>query len=357
MGLINKNYEFWNGKNVLVTGHTGFKGGWLSIWLSMMGAKISGISLEPNTIPSLYKSARVDLVCKNHTVDIRNYENLKSVMTKISPDIIFHLAAQPLVGRGYRQPIETFETNVMGVANILDVVREIASVKVVVVVTTDKVYEANLHSVPYLETDRLGGKDPYSASKAATEILVNCYRDSYLTSAEIRVVSARAGNVIGGGDWATDRLIPDAVRAWEKSNILDVRNPMALRPWQHVLEPLFGYLTLAREVWFDPLLEGAYNFGPNKNDILNVEEVLNIAKKYFPKSSINLNSKKNFNETPWLLLNSDKTMNKLGVRSIYRVSEAVEKTMQWYSDFRDGQSAFDLCVNDIKSYEDKYAKI
>jgi CDP-glucose 4,6-dehydratase len=236
---------FWRGKRVLVTGHTGFKGGWLTLWLSRMGADITGLSLPPSTKPSLFDLAKIGAHCHSHELDIRDYAAVEAVVREAKPEIIFHLAAQPLVRASYRDPLETFSTNVMGTANVLNALRLEGSARVIVAITTDKVYQNKEWPFPYREDDVLGGHDPYSASKAASELVIASYSASYLAEKGMAVASARAGNVIGGGDWSEDRLIPDAVRAWQSGATLDIRRPNATRPWQHVLEPLSGYLVLA----------------------------------------------------------------------------------------------------------------
>ncbi len=234
---------FWHGKRVLVTGHTGFKGGWLVLWLRQLGATVCGTALPPATNPNLFELARVAEGIDSHFCDIRDSEHLAALVRACRPDIVLHLAAQPLVRASYRDPLGTFSSNIMGTAHVLDALRGLDSVRVALMVTTDKVYRNLEQPYPYREDDALGGHDPYSASKAASEIVIASYRDAFLREQGVAVASARAGNVIGGGDWSEDRLIPDAVRAWQADEILEIRRPQAIRPWQHVLEPLHGYLT------------------------------------------------------------------------------------------------------------------
>ncbi|BCX12095.1 MAG: CDP-glucose 4,6-dehydratase [Thermosynechococcus sp.] len=275
---VDMNSFFWQGKRVLITGHTGFKGGWLALWLRELGATLCGISLPPATQPCLFELARVGEGMESHFIDIRDVESLARTVRKFAPQIVVHLAAQPLVRASYRDPLLTFATNIMGTAQVLDSLRGLDSVRVAVFVTTDKVYENREWPYPYRETDSLGGHDPYSASKAASELVVASYREAFLREQGIAVATARAGNVIGGGDWSEDRLIPDAIRAWQSGKQLFVRRPEAIRPWQHVLEPLYGYLVLAERLWDQPHLAGAYNFGPDPAEAATVRAVIEYAR-------------------------------------------------------------------------------
>lgn len=242
---------FFNGKKVLITGHTGFKGSWLALWLQQLGAQVTGIALPPATTPNIFsllgfhQPSPINHHLSSYYHDIRDAAGLAARVKEAEPEIVFHLAAQPLVRASYREPLTTFATNVMGTANLLDALRGVTSVRTVVAVTTDKVYRNIEHPYPYREEDPLGGHDPYSASKAASELIVSSYRDAFLAEQGVAIATARAGNVIGGGDWSEDRLIPDAVRAWQSDQPLDIRRPDAIRPWQHVLEPLAGYMALA----------------------------------------------------------------------------------------------------------------
>ncbi len=237
--------DFWYDKRVLITGHTGFKGGWLTLWLQSLGAEICGIGLPPDTTPSLFELADVSAGITHHIQDIRDAARIDKIVQDFDPEIVFHLAAQPLVRASYSDPPTSFDINVMGTVNVLEALRHCASVKSIVVITTDKVYENLETGQSFKESDPLGGHDPYSASKAATEIVVQCYRKSFFDGAGVALASARAGNVIGGGDWSADRLIPDAIRAWSTGKTLEIRSPASVRPWQHVLEPLHGYIVLA----------------------------------------------------------------------------------------------------------------
>jgi CDP-glucose 4,6-dehydratase len=355
VNMISEN--FWQGKRVLVTGHTGFKGSWLSMWLYKMGAEVTGVSLVPSTSPNLFELARVNNIINSRFCDIRNYAELVEQLQVARPELIIHLAAQSLVRPSYVDPLATFATNVMGSANLLEAVRVLNSVRVIVMVTTDKVYLNNEWIFPYREEDTLGGHDPYSASKAASEILIASYRDAFFKAKRIAVASARAGNVIGGGDWSEDRLIPDAVRAWEANRALDVRSPQALRPWQHVLEPLYGYLTLAEKLWHDPKLAGAFNFGPDTNESASVFDVIEIARKAYANSNVNYGHKTTeIKEAGLLAIENIKSRLVLGVKPRWNLAESVERTMQWYLSHSAGHDAHELCLNEITQYERRLAE-
>jgi CDP-glucose 4,6-dehydratase len=343
---------FWRHKRVLLTGHTGFKGGWLSLWLHRLEADVVGIGLFPSTVPNLFEIAHVKKNLESHYCDIRDATKLASIIKGFRPEIIFHLAAQPLVHAGYQDPLGTYGTNVMGTANLLDALRGLDTAKVVVMVTTDKVYRNNEWVFPYRESDALGGHDPYSASKAASEMVIASYRDAYLLEQGVAVSSARAGNVIGGGDWSQNRLIPDAVRSWRDGVSLEIRRPQAIRPWQHVLEPLHGYLTLAKKLWFYPSLAGAYNFGPHPYEAATVREVIELARSSFGRGEINYcNDKISPHESVLLALETAKSRDVLGIAPKWSLSEAVNRTMNWYSALDMGQDALELCNADISIYE------
>lgn len=277
--------SFWRGKRVLLTGHTGFKGAWLALWLQRLGAQVTGLALAPATTPALFTLAGVAQGMDSHVCDVRDAAAVAARVRAAQPDVLLHLAAQALVRPGYAAPLDTFATNVMGTAHVLDALRGLDSVRVAVVVTTDKVYRNREWAYPYREDDALGGHDPYSASKAASELVAASYRDSFLAVQGVAVATARAGNVIGGGDWAEDRLIPDAVRAWEQGATLHIRHPQATRPWQHVLEPLAAYLRLAEVLWQRPQRAGAYNFGPLPHEAATVQHVIELASGAYPASA------------------------------------------------------------------------
>lgn len=342
---------FWQGKRVLITGHTGFKGGWLSIWLAQLGARVTGLALPPNTDPNLFTAAGIDGLVDNHFCDIRNAQETAHIIRAEEPEIIFHLAAQPLVRQSYDDPIATYHTNVLGTAHVLDALRDLESVKVAVMVTTDKVYSPGAALFPYRETDRLGGHDPYSASKAASEIVIESYRRAFLQDQGVAVASVRAGNVIGGGDWSKDRLIPDAVRAWQSNTPLQIRHPHAVRPWQHVLEPLSGYLRLAQHLWHTPALADAYNFGPAPHEAATVKSVIELARNAYGEGVVHYHDGENGpHEAAWLALETSRTRHVLGHVPVWSLQKAITNTMQWYRDLRNGRNALELCRADIMEF-------
>lgn len=353
MSSVNPVPDFWRGKRVLLTGHTGFKGSWLALWLHRLGAKVSGISLTPVTTPNLFDLASIETITDSYFCDIRDAALLAALINKAQPEIVFHLAAQALVRASYRDPLATFATNIQGSANVLDALRPLDSVRAVVAITTDKVYQ-NLEQppYPYRETDVLGGHDPYSASKAAAEIVIASYRDSYLNEKGIAVASARAGNVIGGGDWSEDRLIPDAIRAWNANQPLQIRRPQATRPWQHVLEPLFGYIKLAENLWQQPALAGAYNFGPETHEAATVREVVQLAQSAYGRGQVTWgDGSQGPHEAGWLALEIVKARTLLGVKPRWSLAEAVQRTMHWYRLQLEGAGARAACEADIAIYE------
>lgn len=346
------NTTFWQGKRVLLTGHTGFKGGWLSLWLKRLGAEVTGIALAPNTSPSLFEAAQVADGMRSHLCDIRDASAVARLVKEAQPEIVLHLAAQALVRTSYRDPLATFSTNVMGTANILEALRDLHSARVAVMVTTDKVYRNMEHAYPYREDDALGGHDPYSASKAASEIVIASYRDAFLAEQGLTVASARAGNVIGGGDWSEDRLIPDAVRAWQAGQTLSIRSPHAIRPWQHVLEPLRGYLRLAEVLWDKPALAGAYNFGPNTHEAATVQYVVDLACDAFGRGAVSYGlAGEKLHEASRLTLETAKSRHTLNMQPQWSLGEAVGRTMHWYRDSLSGRDARTLCHLDIDAYE------
>jgi CDP-glucose 4,6-dehydratase len=343
---------FWRGKRVLLTGHSGFKGSWLTLWLHRLGAEVTGISLPPLTTPNLYTEAKLDALCRRYFCDIRDFAALADLVKAAQPDLVLHLAAQPLVHAGYREPLPTFETNTMGAVHLLEAVRSCDSVRVVVMVTTDKVYQDTERNRPYREVDALGGHDPYSASKAAAEIVIASYRDAYLAAKGVAVASARAGNVIGGGDWSDDRLIPDAVRAWQAGRVLDIRHPDAVRPWQHVLEPLCGYLALAQQLWDRPALAGAYNFGPDVTGAAAVRDIVDLARASYGEGDVRYgDATKRPHESAWLALDVAKARRELGVSHRLTLVQAIRRTMAWYRAHSGGTDARQLCEADIADFE------
>jgi CDP-glucose 4,6-dehydratase len=349
--LANPDPRFWRDKRVLITGHTGFKGGWLALWLRDLGARVTGISLPPATAPSLFEAARVDEVTDSHFCDIRDAVGLASLIRVAEPEIVFHLAAQPLVRASYEDPLGTFSTNVQGTANTLEAVRQVTGLRVVVIVTTDKVYRNREQVYAYREDDILGGHDPYSASKAAAELVVASYRDSFLAEGGVAVATARAGNVVGGGDWSADRLIPDAIRAWGSEGTLLVRRPAAVRPWQHVLEPLTGYLRLSEALWDNPRLAGAYNFGPYSHEAATVREVITRALPAFGKGKIEWgDGAEGPHEAGRLTLETAKARSTLGVSPRWSLFTTIDRTAQWYRHHAKGENARSLCDADIAAF-------
>lgn len=341
---------FFQGKNVLVTGHTGFKGSWLALWLQRLGAHVTGVALPPTTEPSLHAlthhPSSISRFC-----DIRDASALSAIVAEAKPEIVFHLAAQALVRASYRNPLDTFSSNVMGTAHLLDALRGLDSVRVAVMVTTDKVYQNREWTYPYRENDPLGGHDPYSASKAASEMIIASYRDSFLAEQGVAIASARAGNVIGGGDWSEDRLIPDAVRAWQAGRTLEIRRPQAIRPWQHVLEPLAGYLALAEKLWSHPELAGAYNFGPHTHEAATVREVVELARAAYGGGEVRYGDEPTgLHEAGWLALETSKTRALLGLAPVWPLAEAVKRSMRWYKAQHEGADARGLCENEISDF-------
>jgi CDP-glucose 4,6-dehydratase len=344
--------SFWRGKRVLLTGHTGFKGGWLALWLNRLGAEVTGLALAPATNPNLFEGARIGNVGRSRLGDIRDSAGVAALVRECRPEVVLHLAAQPLVRASYRDPLETFGTNVMGTAHLLDALRGLDSVRAAVVVTTDKVYRNREVAYPYRENDPLGGHDPYSASKAASEVVVESYREAYLAAQGVAVATARAGNVIGGGDWSEDRLIPDAVRAWTAGKPLMIRRPKSVRPWQHVLEPLAGYLRLAEALWADPARAGAYNFGPHTHEAATVGDVIALAREAFGRGDwVNGDGTEGPHEAGWLALEIAHARDALGAEPCWGLQEAVRRTMAWYREQAVGADVRALCDADIDAYE------
>lgn len=343
--------EFWRNRRVLVTGHTGFKGAWLTYWLLKMGARVAGLSLAPTTRPNLHDLLDLNQHCVEFIDDVRNADAVGRVVDQFQPEVVFHLAAQALVRASYLTPIETFDTNVMGTAHLLDALRQVEACRVAVVVTTDKVYRNREWLWPYREDDPLGGHDPYSASKAACELVVESWRLSYLQDLGIAVASARAGNVIGGGDWSADRLIPDAVRAWQEGRTLAIRRPDSVRPWQHVIEPLAGYLVLAERLWDSPELAGPYNFGPFANETASVRDIVELARLAYPAAQVAYGDVLvGPHEAGLLALDPSRAKTVLRVQPRLSLSDSVLKTMAWYRDQGEGEPAWQLCERDISDW-------
>ena len=333
--------KFFKDKKILITGHTGFKGGWLTQMLLNWGAIISGIALRPNTKPNLFEALKLKEKIKNYFWDIRDFKNISKIIKREKPEIIFHLAAQPLVRESYNNPLYTFETNIIGTANVLESIRDLKSVKAVIIVTTDKVYENKNIDHSFKESDKLGGTDPYSSSKAASEIIVNSYIKSFFQTLNYGkthftlIASARSGNVLGGGDWQKDRLIPDIIRAiFEKKEKIIIRNPSAIRPWQYVLEPLFGYLLLAKNLYEGRTdFAGPWNFGPLKNNYVSVEELVKLALKILKRGSYEIKPDFSKHEDQILKLNSNKARKILKWKTKLSIEEILRLTLEWYQHY------------------------
>lgn len=337
------NASFWRGKRVLVTGHTGFKGSWLSLWLNQLGAEVHGISLAPPTTPNMFEVARIrDLLASHHEVNICDAEKLQRSMQAIQPEIILHLAAQSLVRTSYQQPVLTYATNVMGVVNVLEAARA-SGVRGIVNVTTDKCYENREWAWGYRENEALGGHDPYSSSKACAELVTAAYRKSFLAEAGIAVASARAGNVIGGGDWALDRLVPDCLRnidanANNTRTVMQVRAPQAIRPWQHVLEPLSGYLLIAEKLFENPKLAAdAWNLGPHDQDAHTVEWIISYLANREPNLHWQKDTSSQPHEAHYLKLDSSKARNELAWHPRWNLETALGHTLDWHHAWRAGK--------------------
>ena len=350
-------FKIFQNKVVLITGHTGFKGSWLALWLNHLGAKVVGLSLGIPTNPSNFETTNLNPLIQSYDVDIRDRESISEVVHSCQPDFVFHLAAQALVRPSYDSPIKTIETNAMGTVNLLDSLRSINKDVVAVIITSDKVYDNVEWSWGYKETDRIGGKDPYSASKGMAEIAIRSYVESYFNNANpnVRLCTTRAGNVIGGGDWAKDRIVPDCMRAWSKNEAVNIRSPFSTRPWQHVLEPLSGYLVLAFKLSQSSKLHGeAYNFGPSTSKNYSVSNLLDEMSKHWNKVQWNDISDKSdqLHEAGLLKLNCDKALSELNWQPTLNFAETVRMTVDWYKNYYDNQedSTFNFAIAQINEY-------
>src|SRR5882757_2149080 len=358
-GAANSDFS-WQGRRVFLTGHTGFKGGWLALWLAKLGAEVCGYALDPSTDPNLFTVARVGSVITDLRGDIRDGVKLEAAMRDFAPEVIFHLAAQPLVRYSYEDPIATFETNVIGTARVLDCVRRISSVRAVVSVTTDKCYENKEWVWPYRETDPLGGYDPYSSSKACAEIVSAAYRQSYFPPEklghsdyhQVAIATARAGNVIGGGDWSTDRLLPDLVRGFLSGKPVHIRQPNSVRPWQHVLEPLYGYIRLAEQLLtHNPRYATAYNFGPVEDDARPVSWIAERMTGFWGENASWAKDKaQGPHEAGYLKLDASRARADLGWAPQLRLEAALKLLVQWYRAWQSGIDMHDFTLSQIESY-------
>ena len=343
--------HIFKNKKVLITGHTGFKGSWLSLWMSQLGAKLYGISLSIPTSPSHFELLNIDFV-RDERIDISESQNVRKIIEDVKPDFIFHLAAQAIVSKSYDDPLFTFRTNIMGTTNILDSLRFIKNECVTIIITSDKSYDNLEISRGYNEDDKLGGADPYSGSKGATELVINSYVKSFFLNTNIKVGVGRAGNVIGGGDWAENRIIPDAITSIEKNNTLIIRSPNATRPWQHVLEPLSGYISLAIDLKNSNTNNGqAFNFGPSSNFDYTVRDVLIELKKKLLKLDWNIDQNEKFKESTLLKLDCEKALDRLSWKSTMDFKQTISFTSDWYLEYlNDNNNIKDLSVNQILEF-------
>lgn len=347
------NREFWRGKRVFLTGHTGFKGGWLALWLVDMGAEVHGYALTPPMEPNLFTAANLQVRLARSTIaDIRDATALAQAMQMAQPDIVLHLAAQPLVRYSYAAPVETYAVNVMGTVNLLEAVRQTPCVKAVVNITTDKCYENREWVWPYRENEAMGGFDPYSSSKACSELVTAAYRRSFLEPAGIHLASARAGNVIGGGDWAVDRLVPDFLRALDAGQTLAIRSPLATRPWQHVLEPLSGYLMLAEKLFTEgQSFAEAWNFGPEETDAQPVQWIVEYLCSQMPNAAWQCDASPQPHEANMLKLDSAKAKAQLGWRPRWGLQTALGMTLAWHQAWKQNSDMAAISVQQIQEYE------
>ena len=356
MMMVDIFHNFYRGKRVLVTGHTGFKGSWLSIWLHELGAEVIGLSLDPATERDNFVLSGIGSKIIDLRGDIRNGELVKRVFKDYQPEIVFHLAAQPLVRESYDIPVETYETNVMGTIHVMEAIRVSESIKVAVMITTDKCYENAEQLWGYRENEPMGGYDPYSSSKGCAEIAISSWRRSFLNPGNYNVhgksiASVRAGNVIGGGDWAKDRIIPDCIKALEANETIEVRSPRSIRPWQHVLEPLSGYMLLAQKMWNAPVSYcESWNFGPKLESVANVWDIATSVVKYYGKGTfVDASDHNSLHEAKLLMLDISKAYFKLGWQPRLKMEQSVQLTVDWYKRYKN-ESVYDLCIEQITKY-------
>jgi CDP-glucose 4,6-dehydratase len=345
------NSSFWKNRKVFLTGHTGFKGSWISLWLQHLGAEVLGYSLAPHTSPNLFESANVGDGMNSVIGDIRDKSSMENAICNFKPEIIIHMAAQPLVRESYNDPVGTFETNVLGTVNLLEICRFTHSLRAILNITTDKCYQNQEWLWGYRESDTLGGYDPYSSSKACSELISDAYRSSFLNSDNRFLATARAGNVIGGGDWAKDRLVPDLIEGLSKGQPIKIRNPASVRPWQHVLEPLHGYLLLAERLYMDgSSFAEAWNFGPNDNDSRSVSCVVNELSKYWDEPEILEEKGFQPHEAQFLKLDISKTRNRLGWNPQLDFKKAISLTADWHLNVLKGVDPREATMRQILSF-------
>ena len=349
--VMQTNKKFWQGKKVLITGHTGFKGTWLAFVLSSFGANITGYSLEPPTSPSLFKLIELEKGINSIIADIRDLDKLQEVFDKSKPEIVFHLAAQPIVMEGYKNPVATYSTNVMGTVNVLECIRQSETVRSFVNITTDKVYHNNEWVYGYREIDTLDGIDPYSNSKSCSELVTQCYQRSFFADKSVAISTARAGNVIGGGDFAEFRIIPDCVRAALENKIIEVRNPNSVRPYQHVLEPLFAYMMIAEAQYEDKKFAGSYNVGPDENDCITTGELVNIFCEAYGQGlkwkSLSANLPR---EANYLKLDCSKIKSVFDWKPRWNIKTAVENTVEWTKVYQENGNISKCMEHQIKNF-------
>ena len=356
-GTLEALVKTWQGRRVFLTGHTGFKGSWLALWLARLGAQIRGYALDPSTEPNLFNQASVSSVVEDVRGDVRDYAKLEASMAEFAPDVVFHLAAQPIVRRSYVDPVGTYGTNVMGTVHLMEAIRRTPSVRAAVCVTTDKCYQNQEWIWPYRETDPLGGYDPYASSKACAEIVSAAYRSSFFPTERLQehhvgLATARAGNVMGGGDWSEDRLIPDLIRGFRSNQPVLIRRPNAIRPWQHVLDPLHGYLMLAQELLAQPArFASAYNFGPSDEDIWPVERIATkLVRMWGDGASWIRDSVPSVHEDQVLRLDASKARVELGWKPRLGIEAALEWTTEWYRAWNQGDNMAEFTEKQIAEY-------
>jgi CDP-glucose 4,6-dehydratase len=348
------NEKFWKNKKILITGHTGFKGSWLTIWLKKLGADITGFSKSIPTNPNLFEISNIEAEINSINGDVQDYQFLKETITKVEPEIVFHMAAQSLVIKSYSDPIETYSTNVMGTVNLLNAIRETKKSKIVINVTSDKCYENNESLEGYKEDDPMGGHDPYSSSKGCSELITKSFRESFFnsnTKENVALASVRAGNVIGGGDWAENRLIPDIIRSIKNNESVNIRNPNAVRPWQHVMDPLNGYISLAEKLYDNQTFSEGWNFGPEKNEIKSVSWIINKFDELW-KSKIDWIVQNNqLHEATNLILNCQKAKSRLGWNSKINTELALKWTIEWYTKYFENKDMRKITEEQINKFQ------
>jgi len=351
---VNNYLNIYKGKKVLVTGHTGFKGSWLTIWLYKLGAEVVGISLDPKTPKDNFVLSKIGTKIKDYRVDIRNLTDVEKIIEKEKPEILFHLAAQPIVLDSYSNPVYTYETNIMGTVNLLEALRKSTSIKTGIFITTDKCYENIEKDYSYKEIDPMGGFDPYSSSKGAAELVISSYRRSFFQDSEKKIASARAGNVIGGGDWSPYRLMVDIIKSIQNNVNIEIRNPIATRPWQHVLEPLGAYLLLGAKMNEERKYDEAWNFGPEKENIVTVRELLDkTIAEYEQGKWKDVSDNEKLHEAKLLSLDITKAKTTLNWQPVLDLDETIKYTVEWYKLYK-CENVMDLCIKQIEKYTNKW---